>query len=373
LRIEEMSSENDLVAKCPECGAVFRLTPQHLQAAKGWVQCGMCGHVFHSGIKPSVETAAEKSVTLAPESAAEITAEPISEKPAEPASVEVKATEAATVPADSVDAETKEAGAEAAAAGLSGLAHRMAEQEETQSAFGPKLESIIIVTPDTPVADDDYGPMPVFESNKPEEAKPEKATTQYTPATPPPGGWGARKTSATSTGWVPRRSTPQAPARPVKKSKLGWLWVLIVLALLLALAAQLTYYMRDKLAANFPEIRPVLAQLCDTLNCTLSLPRDNKQVLILGSDLQTENEGNLSLEVTLANRASYAMAWPVLELTLTDVEDQPLARRMFAPSEYLPSSKMETAGIQARTEVPFDLQLQSKGLKAAGYRLRMFY
>jgi hypothetical protein len=50
-----------------------------------------------------------------------------------------------------------------------------------------------------------------------------------------------------------------------------------------------------------------------------------------------------------------------------------VARRMFAPSEYLPSREMETAGIQAVSEVPFNLQLQSKGLKAAGYRLRMFY
>jgi predicted Zn finger-like uncharacterized protein len=368
-----MSPENDLVAKCPECGSVFRLTPQHLLAAKGWVQCGMCGHVFHSGIKPSVETSAENPVTPPAESAAKIPPEAVSTKPAEPAAIEVKETEAGAGAAAEVPTETREAGAEAASAGLSGLAHRMAEQEESQSAFGPKLESIIIVTPDTPVADEDYGPMPVFESSKPEEPKPEKSATQYTPATPPRAGWGARQTTATSTGWIPRRSAPSAPVRPVQKSKLGWLWVLIVVLLLLALAAQLTYYMRDKLAANFPEIRPLLAQACDALDCTLSLPRDNKQVLILGSDLQTENEGSLSLEVTLANRASYAMAWPVLELTLTDVEDQPLARRMFAPSEYLPSSKMETAGIQARTEVPFNLQLQSKGLKAAGYRLRMFY
>jgi hypothetical protein len=46
---------------------------------------------------------------------------------------------------------------------------------------------------------------------------------------------------------------------------------------------------------------------------------------------------------------------------------------MFAPSEYLPSARMENAGIQGRSEIPFILQLQSKGLKAAGYRLRMFY
>jgi hypothetical protein len=154
---------------------------------------------------------------------------------------------------------------------------------------------------------------------------------------------------------------------------LGWLWTLLVLLLLLGLAAQLVFHLRDRLAASYPELRPQLAQMCEALDCVLSLPKDTRHVLILGSDLQTESEGNLSLEVTLANRAAHAMAWPVLELTLTDVEDQPLARRMFAPSEYLPSARMENAGIQGRSEIPFILQLQSKGLKAAGYRLRMFY
>ena len=43
------------MGKCPQCGSMFRLTSQHLQAAKGWVQCGMCGNVFHSGIKPPAE------------------------------------------------------------------------------------------------------------------------------------------------------------------------------------------------------------------------------------------------------------------------------------------------------------------------------
>jgi hypothetical protein len=248
----------------------------------------------------------------------------------------------------------------------------MADEREAPSAFGPKLESIILVDPNLPQADEDYGPMPVFE-DKAEPPKPEAAAAEYTPAPPPAGGWGARQATATSTGWIPRRPPPMPQVKPQKKHRLGWLWMLLVLGLLLALAAQLAYYMRDRLAANYPSLRPQLAQACDMLGCTLSLPRDTRQVLILGSDLQTENEGNLNLEITLANRATHAMAWPVLELTLTDVEDQPLARRMFAPSEYLPSSGMESAGIQARSEVPFKLQLQSKGVRAAGYRLRMFY
>lgn len=349
-----MSTENEPVATCPQCGSVFRLTAQHLQAAKGWVQCGMCGHVFHSGIKPAADDpVSESKASPAPPSAAEPPAEiifagPVAEAPPEPAAED------------------------AASRALSGLAQRMTERD-MPSGFGPKLESIILVDPNLPV-DDDYGPLPVIEPHA-ETARADASSPASPisgPAAPPPGGWGARQASATSTGWIPRR--PPTVERPVKKSSpLAWLWALLVILLLLALAAQLAYFLRDRIASSYPEFRPQLAQLCEALDCTLSLPRDTKQVLILGSDLQTEDGGRLKLEITLANRASHAMAWPVLELTLTDVEDQPLARRMFAPSEYLPSGKMETVGIKARSEIPFNLQLQSKGIKAAGYRLRMFY
>lgn len=360
-----MSEEKDLVAKCPECGSAFRLTPQHLEAAKGWVQCGMCGHVFHSGIKP----VAEKRAQAAPETTAEATAETASDKAKELAAPEASTPVTANTPVTEIHSE---AGSDAAAAGLSGLAHRMAEQE-IPSSFGPKLESIILVDPNAPPADEDYGPMPEFEP-KPEEKKTATPAPSFTPATPPRGGWGSRQQkTATSTGWIPRRPSEPVRVETKKKSKLGWLWGLLIALLLAAMAMQLLYYMRDKLAANNPELRPVLAQMCDVLGCSLSLPKDTRQVVILGSDLQTENDNNMALEITLANRAAHAMAWPVLELTLTDVEDQPIARRMFAPSEYLPSGKMESAGIQPRTETPFNLQLQSKGLKAAGYRLRMFY
>lgn len=372
-----MNAEKNLVAKCPQCGSVFRLLPQHLQAAKGWVQCGMCGNVFHSGVNPAEAAATPASTTPSP--AAPPAPAPTAQAKPAPAAASTAAAAAAAPspqPVQPPAAQAPEAGAQAAAAGLSGLAQRMAEAEaeaqDVPSIFGPKLQSIILVDPNSPNADDDYGPMPTFEA-KAEAPKPEAPVSPaYTPPTPASSGAGVRQT-ATDTGWIPRRSAPPAFAQTEKKrGKLGLLWMLIILVLLLALGAQLAYYMRDKLAASHPSLRPQLAQACAVLGCSLGLPRDIRQVRVLGSNLQTEEDGTLNLEVTLANHAAYPMAWPVLELTLTDVEDQPLARRMFAPSEYLPSN-METKGIQARSEVPFHLQLQSKGIKAAGYRIRTFY
>jgi predicted Zn finger-like uncharacterized protein len=36
------------ITRCPSCTTVYQLGDAHLQAAKGWLRCGACGHVFDS-------------------------------------------------------------------------------------------------------------------------------------------------------------------------------------------------------------------------------------------------------------------------------------------------------------------------------------
>lgn len=354
-----MSADNTLTAQCPQCESIFRVQPQHLEAAKGWMQCGVCGNVFHTPLATAAklpEPESEKS------DAAEATdMSPVSETsmPAEPVSAEPIHAEAADQEmAESAEALSQTTTTEPDASGpptLAGLAQRMADQEPSDP-FGPKLESIILVDPDIPV--DDFGPLPTFEDID------ESVTVPTTQAAS--GGY----SSATESGWIPRQATETGP-RVNKKT--SWIWGVGAFLLAVAIAAQLIYFLRNDLAVQFPQLRPQMAKLCEVLDCSLTLPRDTKQVLILGSDLQTESPGNLALAVTLANRATHAMAWPVLELTLTDIKDQAVGRRVFAPSEYLPSPELESAGMQPLAEVPLTLKLQTRGIKAVGYRLQMFY
>lgn len=354
-----MNDKTTLTAQCPKCESIFRVQPQHLEAAKGWMQCGVCGNVFHtplpaekapeiveeevhpveSGVQPSAVDTAMPSTSIHEETPPQET----------PTASTPKSEEAVPqTPISEPDPTNPPT--------LAGLAQRMAEQEPA-GPLGPKLESIILVDPDIPV--DDLGPMPTFEDTEKTSASSAFQKSSVKPAT------------ATSTGWIPRQETEAAHAKPVKKRH--WPWVIGAFFMLLILVAQLVYFLRDDLAVNFPQMRPHLVELCKVMNCSLTLPRDTRQVLILGSDLQTEAPGNMALAVTLANRASHAMAWPVLELTLTDIKDQAVGRRVFAPSEYLPSPEMESAGIQPLSEVPLTLKLQARGIKAVGYRLQMFY
>jgi hypothetical protein len=243
----------------------------------------------------------------------------------------------------------------------------MADDESPSTmTFGPKLESIILVDPNATEESMDPGPLPVIPSQK------DKSTGYGSSVTPKSDASSANATS----NWIPRQVashvSENASEKP-RKGSLTWLWWVIAILLLVFLVTQVLWFKRDSLAANQAWLRPVLAQMCGALDCTLNLPHDPKQVVILGSDLQTEEDGRLILAINLANKAKSYMAWPVLELTLTDVEDQPLARRVFAPSEYVRSPKQEATGIAQESEVPITLTLQSRDIRAAGYRIRTFY
>jgi predicted Zn finger-like uncharacterized protein len=155
----------------------------------------------------------------------------------------------------------------------------------------------------------------------------------------------------------------------------GWAWATASLLLFLMLAAQLSYYFRVDLAARLPATKPALVSYCKMVGCALPLPRHTDLVSIESSDMQFDpaNETRIFLSALLRNRAPYAQGFPNLDLTLNDSLDNPVARRMFAPAEYLPPGLAETAGMQPDLELPIRLHLDTGSLKPTGYRLAIFY
>ena len=79
------------------------------------------------------------------------------------------------------------------------------------------------------------------------------------------------------------------------------------------------------------------------------------------------------LTATLRNSAAFAQSHPALELTLTDLQDQPLARRVLAVQDYLDRSTGVEAGFQGNSELPLKVYMEASSLKATGYRLYLFF
>ncbi|MEW6313050.1 MAG: DUF3426 domain-containing protein [Pseudomonadota bacterium] len=166
-----------------------------------------------------------------------------------------------------------------------------------------------------------------------------------------------------------------APPTLHGKSHAG-LWAMASLLLLCVLVAQGAYFFRSELAARYEPLRPMLASYCEWLQCKVELPKPQQQLDIAASDLQAENAeqpNRIVLSAVLRNHATTAVAYPALELTLTDPQDRTVARRVFLPGEYLQQAADPLAGLGAGAEASVQLHLDTGDVAAAGYRLYLFY
>jgi predicted Zn finger-like uncharacterized protein len=338
---------------CPSCASVFRLGEDQLDAAQGWVQCSVCGIAFDARLSllmedgsplPPPEPVPAEAIPL-PEPAALPEEEVLEAAPAGP---EALASDVAAEPAP---------GGEAVAAGAPrGIAQREAVLD---------LDSIILIDPDMAVPEEP-GPLPEIypaPSSYPPESAPAAAPSAPAAAKAVPA---ARIEYAAPLPGKARRASPRRRIKP-------WAWAVASGLLLVTLLAQTAYFLRDTLVSRLPQTRPAFEQACATLGCTLSLPKNLALLQIVGSDLQTETSSRLKLTLTLGNRAGHVQAWPVLVLTLTDQRNRPLARRSFAPSEYLGDASRIEAGMPPRSEQALSLPLTVRELAPMGFDLQLSY
>ena len=160
--------------------------------------------------------------------------------------------------------------------------------------------------------------------------------------------------------------------RPERRT---WPWAIAALLLLLVLIAQAAYFFRVDLAARLPGLKPVLVSYCQLLKCTVPLPQSTDLMSIESSNLEADpaHENLIVLNVLLRNRAPYSQAFPNLELTLNDTQDNALARRVFRPADYLPQLESETLGLLPQHEISVRLHLETADLRPTGYRLALLY
>lgn len=153
------------------------------------------------------------------------------------------------------------------------------------------------------------------------------------------------------------------------------LWAAGSVLLGLILLLQTFYFLRIEIAARLPGIKPAMALICEKLNCSLPLPQQIDLVSIESSELESDPDqpNIITLHALLRSRATYAMTYPDIELTLTDIRDTAVARRTFKPADYLAPGENEKLGIPPNREASIKLHLNTTDLKPAGYRLFLFY
>ncbi|MBI3527679.1 MAG: zinc-ribbon domain-containing protein [Betaproteobacteria bacterium] len=161
---------------------------------------------------------------------------------------------------------------------------------------------------------------------------------------------------------------PESPRRTV-------LWTVLALLLSIVFAGQAVYAFRTELMVLLPHSRSYYERFCESLGCTIGLPKLSSYLHIEASDLKAvdpSHPNEIQLLLSVRNRAPIELAYPAFELTLTNSLEQAIARRVFLPADYLPPAA-QAAGLKAGTELPIQLFLDIGALRAAGYRLYLFY
>ncbi len=162
--------------------------------------------------------------------------------------------------------------------------------------------------------------------------------------------------------------------KTVNKSR-SWLWTSGSVIMVLIAGMQSVYFLRNEIAIYYPNIKPFLVQSCKQLSCDINLPKQIESITIDDSDMQEDasHPGLIHFSSSLINSSNHVLAYPNLELSLTDVNDTPVLRRIFDPNEYLPPGKNIADGIQAGEETRIKLAITTSGMAVSGYRVFVTY
>jgi predicted Zn finger-like uncharacterized protein len=151
------------------------------------------------------------------------------------------------------------------------------------------------------------------------------------------------------------------------------LMALGAVVLLLALLAQTVLGFRNVLAAQHPAMKPALQVACVVLGCRVELPAQVENLVIETGELTTLGPDTYALNTVLRNQGNLVLAWPSIELELTDANDKPVLRRVLAPADYLPRGTPAANGFGPHSEQPVTLHFTLAGLQPSGYHTFVFY
>jgi len=356
------------VTRCPACSTRFKVVTDQLKISDGWVRCGHCQQVFDATLDlqpwwpgrpgtdadalgtdvpvksklPATASRPTHTPSLAPASA-----EPEPEPEPEPASAPQAKAPHQPPPVPVPEAAQPDSPSETSHAtpgATSFDARPNVPQDVPQD-----------VLPGAPTPD--FGPAQVIEPPT------QSLRPLDLPEPPAPPLQGDREPS-----FVRQAQRRALWRRPWIRGSL----LLLVLALAALLAWQVAVDSRDQLASHLPPTRPILDTLCAPLECKVEPPRQLEDIVIDSSILLRRAHGQYSFNVVIRNRSDREVAMPAIELTLTDIQDQVLVRRVLLPAEWPRSA--DTLGPGAEWPLQFDLALDHpKDRVMTGFRAILFY
>lgn len=392
-------SSRVLATRCPHCHTVFRVVADQLKLRDGLVRCGHCREVF-DGRAYLCDPPADDESGSTPDMSPDATGAPAptaAEAPrAENREPDVVASESASgaAPNSPFPAPVAVASASGDAPPGDRADRASAGKPPVPEMLTPTAIAALLGAPDESRAQMRHGPGRYIDD---EDATALTAPTATATTKP------AQRVDASATT---NRARPQTPRPGVARM----IWRTAMALAVAAMLAQWAWLERAALVDRMPALRGVFAVIGRPLHVSIAPPRQPDMIQISSVTLVTDpdagrdsatgaagdsanlpgniaaNDGtasgafapadgtvSMTLTVFMRNQASYAVAWPSLELTLSDIDGQPVVRRVFSANDYVSDGAQREAGLSPRNERTIRLRLSAQAALASNYRVLAFY
>ncbi|MDN3648506.1 DUF3426 domain-containing protein [Reinekea marina] len=149
---------------------------------------------------------------------------------------------------------------------------------------------------------------------------------------------------------------------------LGWLLVILLLALLMA---QLAWMQRDTYA-RMDQWRGLYSAACDIIGCQLPEQVDVTQIrtsVIVRDHKNTALKDIKMVDIVLTNRAPFKQPFPELILQYSDVNGKIVADQNFLPADYLKGEMTGVVNMPLNTRVYVSIPIKAPAPNAINYQL----
>lgn len=394
--------------RCPACTTVFSVPPSALSASGGWVRCGRCSEVFDAsahqddGLNTEFNEVADRlsrqmQIPLTPDEQADLALRPRRDGRAPaltPSSAAAVKSVGSRLPPDGSSKKTRRE--------IKGIK----DIKDLAKEANAPLPIEPLGPPATPVRKSAEANKDLFKTQEPvdrpstverrRKEDPQEATVSRLDRRR--SGRTRSRSDGTSRldeplssqsalsldedasvsvfpGHYQGAQTPGAPSVfPITAS----VWTGIAIVLLgLVLALQVVWTQRNELATYYPSLKPSLDFICARLQCKLMPLRQLDMVSIDNSVFRmlTPSDAGDSYQLSwvVTNQALVPVAAPALELTLQDVLDRPLLRKVIQPADVgSPDLAIAPEG-KWQGSMTVVVHRPEGGLKVSGYRLIAFY
>jgi predicted Zn finger-like uncharacterized protein len=354
-----------LITRCPACTTLFKVVPDQLRVSEGWVRCGQCDEVFDANAHLQGDALAPPQVPSGvPQGSPNEESSGVDTEPQMPPDPEPQLQEelAATL--------------QWPAAPVTPYDDVMDVRPGAVFESGPALH---LELPEDPVIEpDSFEP---FSGEAEVSHATQSEATSDGPAAAEPFEPAGQAVDFADLSHAPdsEEAVPPAFMRTARTSSV-WQrpWVrgaLVVMALFFAAAllAQVVWRERDRLAVSVPDLRPSLMAMCSALGCQISPFKQIESVVIDSSSFVKIRGDVYRLNITLKNLSPIDVASPAVELTLTDLQDQPLVRHVLSASDLGAAQGTLVASGELAAVISVHVKVAGSTERISGYRLLAFY